>query len=235
MKLLNNITLLDLAIVIDRTLVICDAHIGIEEAMAKHGILIPRFHFKDIIRRMNKIFSKARIKRFERIIINGDLKHEFGSISDEEWRNTIRFIDFLSEHTDEIILIRGNHDKIIRPIAEKRDLIIVDEYRINNILICHGDKVPKGMSEIKTIIIGHEHPAITIRETAKAEKFKCYIIGKYKRKNLIVQPSLNLLSEGTDVSMEKLLSPFLDQDLSDFDVIVVGDRLYDFGKLHTIV
>lgn len=231
MKVFKNIKLVDLGILIDKTLVICDLHIGVEEAMAKQGMLLPKFHFRDLIKRMEEMFLLSEVKRFERIIINGDLKHEFGSISDEEWRNSLKFLDFLSIHADEIILIKGNHDKILGPIAGKRGLRIVDEYKMGEILILHGDKLPASMRGIKTIIIGHEHPAITLKEGAKSEKFKCYLIGKYKGKELIVQPSMKLISEGVDVSCGDLLSPFLKRDISEFRVIVVGDRLYDFGVL----
>ncbi|MEA3514997.1 MAG: metallophosphoesterase [Nanoarchaeota archaeon] len=231
MKIFEKIKLIDLGILIGNTLVICDLHIGVEEAMAKQGMLLPKFNFKDLIKRMEEIFLLSDVKRFERIIINGDLKHEFGSISDEEWRHSLKFIDFMSRHADEVILIKGNHDKILGPIAGKRNLHVVDEYMINDILILHGDKLPASMKGIKTIIIGHEHPAITITEGAKSEKFKCYLVGKYKGKDLIVQPSMKLISEGVDVRCGDLLSPFLKRDISDFRVIVVGDRLYDFGKL----
>ena len=234
MRISENIKLIDLGILVGRTLIICDLHIGVEEAMAKQGMLLPKFHFRDLIKRMEEIFLLSDVKRFERIIINGDLKHEFGSISDEEWRNSLKFIDFMSKHADEVILIKGNHDKILGPIAGKRNLSVVDEYRMGDILILHGDKLPSRMKGIKTIIIGHEHPAITIKEGAKSEKFKCYLIGKYKGKELIVHPSMKLISEGVDVSEGNLLSPFLKGDISDFRVIVVGDRLYDFGMLKNL-
>ena len=235
MKVFGNIKLVDLGILIGNTLIICDLHIGVEEAMAKQGMLLPKFHFRDLIKRVGNIFSKCGVKRFERIIINGDLKHEFGSISDEEWRNTLKFLDYLSQRSDGVILIKGNHDNILGPIAEKRNIMVVDEYRMDDVLVLHGDKLPKRLSGVNTIIIGHEHPAITIKDGAKSEKFKCYLIGKYKGKDLIVQPSMKLLSGGIDVGEGDLLSPFLQGDISDFKVIVVGDRLYDFGELRGLI
>jgi len=47
-------------------------------------------------------------------------------------------------------------------------------------------------------------------------------------------PSFCLVTEGTDILKEKLLSPFLDQDLKNFDVFVVADKVYDFGKLKNL-
>ena len=107
---------------------------------------------------------------------------------------------------------------------------------MNKILIIHGDKAPdkKLLNGIKTIIIGHEHPAVTLKEGPRAELYKSFLKGKWKRYNLIVQPSFNLVTEGTDVMKERLLSPFLQQNLRDFDAFIVADRVYGFGKLKNI-
>ena len=60
------------------------------------------------------------------------------------------------------------------------------------------------------------------------EKFKCFLKGKYKNKLLIVQPSFNLLTIGTDILKQRLQSPFL-KDIKDFEVFIVEDKIYDFG------
>ncbi len=99
MELFKNIHAIDLALLIDDSLVISDVHIGFEEALNKQGILVPRDHFPQLIKRMEGIFSQVhdvlgnRTKRNKRtdihnennetknnrtlkkIIINGDLKH----------------------------------------------------------------------------------------------------------------------------------------------------------------
>jgi putative SbcD/Mre11-related phosphoesterase len=230
MEILKNIEIIDLALYLkkQKVLIISDPHIGYEESLNKQGILIPRTAFKDFIIRLEKIIKI--IPRPKQIIINGDIKHEFGKISETEWRNTIKFIDFLSRYTESIVLIKGNHDKILNPIAEKRNITIKEYEKIGNILIVHGDKIPE-IKNIKTIIIGHEHPAITIKEINRSEKYKCFLKGKYKGKNLIVQPSFNLVTEGTDITNEKLISPFLDQNLENFEIFIVSDKTYYFGKI----
>ena len=235
MKIVNNIEITDLALYLkkENMLIIADSHIGFEEALNKQGVLVPRIHFKELVKRLEKIING---KRFEKIIINGDIKHEFGKISETEWRNTLRLLDFLGRYCDEIILIKGNHDNIIGPVAEKRKVRVKDYYKIGNILIIHGNKIPDKavLKQVKTIIIGHEHPAIMLRQGLRSEKYKCFLKGKYKRKVLIVQPSLNLLTEGTSIDKEKLLSPFLQQSLSNFDVYIVADKVYEFGKVKNI-
>jgi len=231
MKLLKEISAIDLGIYLNKTLIIADVHIGFEESLNKQGVLVPRFQFPDLLKCMKGIFNTLKNKKIERIVINGDLKHEFGTISEQEWRHTLKFIDFLSKHCKNILLVKGNHDTILGPIAKKRNVKIVDKVEIGNILITHGDKIPENLKKYKTIIIGHEHPAVSLQDGARVETYKCYLVGKFKRKNLIVQPSFNQVIEGTDILKEKILSPFLKQNLDKFSVIVVEDKLYRFGKV----
>ncbi|GAG34601.1 unnamed protein product, partial [marine sediment metagenome] len=68
----------------------------------------------------------------------------------------------------------------------------------------------------------------------RVELVKCFLKGKYKRKELIVMPSFNLVSEGTDILKEELLSPFLHQNINNFDVYVVEDKVYGFGKVRDL-
>lgn len=241
-ELIKSIFIADLALYLDnyKTMIIADPHIGFEESLNKQGIFVPRFHFNDLIKRLEKIFAelKKENKILESIIINGDLKHEFGSISEQEWRHSLKLIDFLSQHAKKIIIAKGNHDKILEPITKRKNLEIKDEIILKDILIAHGNIIPKSINknkDIKTIIIGHEHPAISIRENAKSEIFKCFLLGKWKNKILIAQPSLNLVAEGTDISREKMISPFLKEtNLSNFEFFIIADKVYGFGKIKNL-
>jgi len=134
------------------------------------------------------------------------------------------------------VLIKGNHDKILGPIAKKRNVKDVDYFVISEVLVVHGDKINEKIvtNKIKKIIIGHEHPAISVGDGTRVEKYKCFLKGKFKGKELIVQPSFNLVTEGSDILKEKVLSPFLKQDLSNFEVFVVSDKVYEFGKIKDI-
>lgn len=232
MKLIKDIELIDLAVYLPKhkTVILADAHIGYEQDMIKKGIFIPKTYFKDMMKRIKDIFSKVEV---ETVIFNGDIKHEFGAISEQEWNDTLKLWNFLEKNSKKIILIRGNHDTILGPLAKKKNLEIKDYVIIDDIFITHGHKIHKIPKKIKTIIIAHEHPAVSLAETGRVEKYKCFLVGSYKRKKLVVMPSLFLLTEGTDILREKLLSPYL-KDISNFDVLVVGDKIYPFGKVKNL-
>lgn len=217
----------------EKALVIADVHMGVEEALNKQGILVPRTQYAETI---NLLENRLKGFGLKKIIINGDLKHEFGKISETEWRHTLRLLDFLFEHCKKIVLIKGNHDTILGPIADKRGLEVKRNYAIGKTMILHGDKIPKGekFDSMKRLIIGHEHPAVSLHKDGRLEKFKCFLKGKWKKKELIVMPSFNLVTEGTDVIKEKLLSPFLKQSLDDFQVFIVSEGVYGFGTVKDI-
>lgn len=240
MNIVRNLNITDLALYHkkSKTLIIADIHMGYEESLNKQGILIPRHQHISTLKHLEKILNTITQKSnqtIETIIINGDLKHEFGTISETEWRHTLRTLDLLSKYCKKIILIKGNHDTILGPIADKRNLEVKDYHTIDEgkFYICHGHIMPKNehFKAAKTIIIGHEHPAISLKHGARVETYKCFLVGKYKKQTLIVMPSFNLVTEGTNIINEQLLSPFLKQNLNNFDVYIVQDKVYDFGKI----
>ncbi|MFW6013628.1 MAG: metallophosphoesterase [Candidatus Nanoarchaeia archaeon] len=216
----------------ENTLVLGDVHMGYEEALNKQGVLIPRSQYPLTAKRLQNFFED---KKFEKIIINGDLKHEFGSISETEWRHTLRTIDFLATKCNNLILVKGNHDQILGPIAGKRNIKVVDFLFEDDILITHGHYVPDIAfnDEIKYIVIGHEHPAVTLVDYPRNEKFKCFLKGSWKNKELLVIPSFNTVNEGSDVLKEKLLSPFLSR-IDNYRVYVVGEDVLDFGTIREL-
>ncbi|MEK6834930.1 MAG: metallophosphoesterase [Nanoarchaeota archaeon] len=215
MKIHENIEIIDLALYLKnyKTLIISDLHLGIEESLNKQGILMPRFQFQDLISKLKLIFEKLDVKR---IILNGDIKHEFGEISHQEWQNILKLFDFLKDK--EIIIIKGNHDPILKPISDKRNIKLVESYNLDDIAVMHGDKILVNLGKI--LIIGHEHPAISLKKGIRREKYSCFLKGKWKNKTLIVMPSFNLLTHGANVLNERLLSPYLN-NINNFEVFVL--------------
>jgi uncharacterized protein len=230
-------------------LVIGDLHIGYEEALNKTGVFLPRQQLKDIIERLDKIFlvlSKAKVM-ISKIIINGDLKHEFSEISEQEWRDTIKVIDYLSEKlkksdidpniSSEVVLLKGNHDTILGPIAGKRNITIAEHFYSDGIYICHGNNVPKSedkeFKSAKTIIIGHVHPSVLLSSGARKEKYKAFVVADWNKKKLIVLPSFCELTYGFDLINETNKWPFL-ADARNARIYIAADAIYDFGLLEEL-
>ncbi len=216
----------------EKVLVISDLHLGYEEALQRKGVLVPKFQRDEIIRSLERILKKVKPKM---IVINGDLKHEFGAVLGQEWKDVLHLIDFILAKGMQIIIIKGNHDPLTERVTEKRGVRVIREYQLGGALIVHGDEPVKKMGRgVKKVIIGHGHPAITFREGSKCEKYKCFLKGKWKSRELIVLPSFNSLLEGTDILKEELLSPFL-QNINPYKVYVIHrEKTFDFGKVNDI-
>ena len=83
--------------------------------------------------------------------------------------------------------------------------------------------------------MGHEHPAISVGNSIRQEKYKCFLKGKWKGKEIIVMPAFNPLTEGTNVLEGKCLSPFLQGNLDTFEVFVpAGKDVLSFGKIRNL-
>lgn len=231
MEILPNLEIINLSLWLkkEKILIISDLHLGYEGVLENKGLLMPRFQLNDILDKLKKILKKVKPNK---ILINGDLKHEFGKILNQEWRDILKLIDFLSQNCQEIIFIKGNHDLFLGPIIQKRNIKIVKEYQIKDILVCHGNEIVK--TQARLIILGHEHPAIVLKDKTKHEKYKCFLKGKFKGKDLIIMPSFNPLFEGTDILKNDLLSPYL-KNISNFEVYAVGDKTYYFGKVRNLI
>jgi len=152
----------------------------------------------------------------ERIIIAGDIKHEFSKNLTQEWKHVRSLIAFLQTSCKELVLIRGNHDNYVQTILSRFNLELVDHYAYDDVFITHGHKP---VETTKFLIFGHEHPALTLTdEFGVSHTYKCHLLGK----NKLVLPSLNPLTFGFDVlSGKKPLSPLL-CDLDELTPVVSG-------------
>lgn len=228
------VELIDKALLIDNILVIADLHIGYEETLNQQGIFLPRSQFQSIKKDLDNVFKKIKkTDKIEEIVILGDLKHEFSGISEQEWQEVSEILDYLALKCKKIILIRGNHDTILP--FDKKNIKVRDFYIKNDVGFFHGHRFFNEIldKKIKILVLGHKHPAITIRDKVKSERYKCFLIGKWKDKEVVVMPSFFPLIEGSDIFIEDT-NLALNLNFKNFKVYVIGPgnrRVYEFGKL----
>ena len=218
-------------------LVIGDLHIGYDYMIQQSGVLIPENQVQEIIKELEQILSQLKNK-VKKIIFLGDIKHSFSY----EWKEKNYFneiLDFLKTRfkDENIILIKGNHDTIDYSFSGK-----LKDYHIeDNIAFTHGHKTFLELykKEIQVLVIGHLHPSVIISDKArvKKEKYKCFLIGKFKNKETIILPSFLATVEGASVNeyaeaYEDGFSIIPKKSLINFKVHVVGeDKVYEFGKV----
>lgn len=207
-----------------KAIAIADLHLGYELALAEQGIFVPQTQLKEIKNDLKEIFKLAKA---EKLIIVGDLKHEFGEASRQEWREVKDLMSFLKKKVKEIILVRGNHDNYLLTIISKLGIELFDPYYIEKgICFLHGHKKAKIPKEAKALIIAHEHPSLVLKEGFDRVKIPCLLYGKTKENlDFICLPAFSSWAAGTDVNLvlkEDLLSPILKEEVELEELIPIG-------------
>ncbi len=225
-------------------LAVGDLHIGYEYQLQQSGVLIPERQAEEIKEELKKIFDELKERKFKlkKIVFIGDIKHSFSY----EWKEKNYFNDILAflktyVKDKDIILIKGNHDTIDYSFSDRLQDYFIEE----DIAFTHGHKIFPEVFEknIRTIIMGHLHPSVIISDSQniKREKYKCFMIGKFRQKGIIIMPSFLSTIEGTTINniadeYEDEFSIIPKKSLINFNVFVVGDKeVYDFGKIKDLL
>jgi putative SbcD/Mre11-related phosphoesterase len=216
-----------------KSLIVSDIHLGF-------GRQISAVKFKNIVR-LKEVLKQLGPKE---IIFNGDLFHEFGSFSWSAFEEFKEMIAFIKEKGIKYFFVKGNHDTILKSYLKKGFIkkLPKEHFIRNKNLICHGDNLPNvDLKNVKRIIIGHLHPAITISENQKQESFKCFLKGQFHGKELIIMPSFSRETIGKNVLGTwniKEMSPFIlaKRYLNNFEVYVLDDKnkVIFFGTINHI-
>ncbi len=222
----------------ERILVIGDLHLGYEENLNKSGVFISRKMFEEMLLEMDKIFAK--IEKVDKIILLGDVKHDFGGILKQEWNDVLGLIEYLKGKLNdggEIIIVKGNHDNYLKNIALKEGVKVCDYFVLGKYAFLHGDKDFNEIWErrVTNWIVGHGHPAIKLGDGVKVEKYKCFLVGRHKGREVVIVPSFFEYFAGSDPRESDYDMGFAWKfNLKRFKVMIVGERemgVRDFGVL----
>lgn len=217
-------------------LVIGDLHLGYDTMIKEQGINLLFDQLEETKKEIEIIIKRIKaIYTLKKIILLGDLKHHF-KFQKQEVSDLRNFLKFLEKYTNKenIILIKGNHDTFTLKDYELKNFYIEDE-----IAFTHGeqDYLELYNKDIKTIVTSHIHPAVLIKDkiNIKREKYKCFLVGKYKKKQLVILPSFFSIIEGSEISEypkgEKYQQIIPKDKLKSFETYVIGiNGVYDFGK-----
>lgn len=214
-----------------RILTVGDLHLGWEENLNRSGVFVSREMFKEVIDYFELVFGE--VGRVDEIVLLGDVKHVFGRIIPQEWKDVLGLFDYLEGKCGKIVVVKGNHDVILEPIVKKSCVELMDFYGVGDFCFAHGDRNFLEVENFGNWILGHGHPAVKISDRVKIEKYKCFLVGKWKKKEVIVVPSFFEGNAGSD-PRENNLEMAWDFDFEKFDVFVVQDsglEVLGFGKL----
>jgi hypothetical protein len=147
----------------ERVVVIGDLHIGWEVTLAQQGIHIPSQTAK-MLSRLRVIIEKEKPTK---LLILGDVKHSVTAAELEEWRDVPEFFEALLKLVPSIQVILGNHDGNLEPLTPSRVELMpptgIALWRKFGLFHGHAWPAP-GILGCETLILGHLHPAVTLRD-----------------------------------------------------------------------
>lgn len=200
--------------------VVADMHLGAEASLEYEGLSLPRVQTAKIAEYMESIVKEVSPSK---IVVAGDLKHNFSRNLVQEWRDVERFVKSLSEKVA-LEVTRGNHDNYLGVILREHGVPLRSEVTVSGVRVLHGHsgRLGEGFT-----IIGHIHPSIRLKDgTGASVKNPCFLYNPDKQ--ILVLPALSIVAYGVDVVSHRYpdsLSPLLsDIGLSDFFPIVFSDE-----------
>ena len=147
----------------ERVVVVGDLHIGWEVSLAQQGIHVPSQTAK-MLQRLRIIIEKEHPSK---LVFLGDVKHSVTGAELEEWRDVPEFFEDLIELVPAIEVVVGNHDGNLEPLTPSKVVLLP----ANGIALWgkfglfHGHAWPSPeVLSCETLILGHLHPAITLRD-----------------------------------------------------------------------
>jgi putative SbcD/Mre11-related phosphoesterase len=147
----------------ERVVVVGDLHIGWEVTLSQQGIHIPSQSGK-MLQRLKSIVEKEHPTR---IIMLGDVKHSVTGAELEEWRDVPDFFEALLKLVPSVQVILGNHDGNLEPLTPSKVEILPSSglalWKRFGLLHGHAWPSPEILG-CKTLILGHLHPAVTLRD-----------------------------------------------------------------------
>jgi putative SbcD/Mre11-related phosphoesterase len=224
----------------EETLVVADIHLGMEEQKEAEGIHVPRGVYSDI---SNAILKPLQETGASRVVLLGDVKHEFGRPLYVEWAATKKLIKALEDIKVRIDVVRGNHDNYIIYILKERGIPLHQPYlELGRYTLLHGHLGPESLPiGAKRIVMGHEHPSIALKDDMGfTHRYKAFLHGTVGGVDITVLPSVSPLATGSDVNRipkSELLSPMLRSiDLDGFTpyLLDVGYSVERFPELKAL-
>ena len=211
------------------TVVLGDLHLGYERALEQEGMYIPRINTDSIRDALNDILCRYEPAR---VVLLGDVKHDFKRAGFEEKREVRRIVGLLGEAA-ETVVVKGNHDNYIQNIISDLGILAVDSIDIMGYRLEHGH-VDSG---VRPVIIGHEHPSVRIPgSVGGGMKIQCFVHAK--KDGVIVLPPFSPFSSGNDLVLDKecVMAPALkNSDFASAEIYGVTDMgLMDLGTLRDL-
>lgn len=202
-----------------QTLVAADLHLGYAWAHRHGGQLLPVSAPEDAPQRLLALIESYAPRE---VVLLGDIVHRAVAVEALQ-AELCELINTLHARL-RLILVAGNHDRHLRRLLDEcgLDLPLQTEHRCGKYLLVHGDARRVENAAPGCVIMGHEHPAITISDgVATRAKCPCFLLSE----EVLVLPAFSSWAAGTSVRAHSRLSPWAREVVFPEAVAIVGGKL----------
>jgi putative SbcD/Mre11-related phosphoesterase len=208
------------------TVAIADLHLGYPWAHRHSGQLLPLTVPDDTLERALELAASYGAKR---LVILGDIVHRAVSlpaIKDELCAFFARITDRL-----ELVFLGGNHDRGLNALLRECGLPIqtAAELSLGRFLLAHGDAAQTDIPIGAQLIMGHEHPAISLSDhAASTAKCPCFLVSN----RVLVLPAFSRWAAGSNVRNGSFLSTHASKANFVRAVAIVAGKLLPVSLAH---
>lgn len=173
------------------TLVIADIHLGYGWAQRRRGELGPLAD----TRTREKLVEVCHELRPVHVVFLGDLVHApKPGPAERKWiENTL---NELAAQT-KITAVRGNHDRAFAREFGHLPIVTETVWQTESLTAIHGDELQVTIPEERTVLVGHLHPSLTVKDAAGApQKLPVFL----QSRHCILLPAFSPFAGGYDVT-----------------------------------
>jgi putative SbcD/Mre11-related phosphoesterase len=200
-------------------LAIADLHLGYAWAHRFNGQMLPLHNADFLIGRVSDLIQTYIPKR---VVLLGDILHQAVPITavEKDFSELVQLINASALLT----LVRGNHDKKLATFIKKCQLPVQLEAQAESgdSLFIHGDIAPTNIEDFKLVLMGHEHPAISLGDgVSTSARFPCFLLSE----RVLVLPAFSLYAAGTSFRSHRFMSRLAQEARFELAVAIMGRRL----------
>ncbi len=210
-----------------KTAIVADLHLGFSYAQRRRGELGPLADS----RARDKLFHLCDDLQPREFVFLGDLVHAPRPCAPErEWIEDT--LNQLSQRA-QLVAVRGNHDRAFAREFAGLNVRTVESWSNESIVAIHGDRLPPTAPANRTLIVGHLHPSLPVKDAAGASrKLPVFLVTA----GCIVLPAFSPFAGGYNVASgvpEELLTCFGNGEIATY--AVTGTRVAALGPLHRAI
>ena len=201
----------------EKVLCVADLHLGYAWAHRFSGQMLPLSGEESLVQRLSDLCA---FYKPDRLAVLGDIVHRAVPVR-EVASDFSTLVSRVRDHC-RLELILGNHDRHLEELVAGLGLDIEFHScrRTGRFILVHGNDDCERTAG-STVIMGHEHPAISLGDNVRSARFPCFVAGP----GLVILPAFSHWASGSDIRARSWMSPIARQARTAAAVAILGERL----------